>query len=439
MPFKFLTYLQPTNYFRLEQFGCHSIFPDANYLPQEVLKVLEPTTVYSSNLAKQYDLSWQAIMLGYTGDAHKLTALEPVSLKDNYRFIARYFALPWRIYTLFLRLVTFHNPVKELAAFFGTLKVKRVRLTEVVDQPPHDLSLVVDLPLVSVVIPTLNRYDYLFDVLKDLENQDYNNMEILIIDQSDNYKPSFYNSFKLNLQVIRQEEKALWLARNTAIKKAKGDYLLLFDDDSRVDSDWVSSHLAALDYFKADISSGVSISQVGAQVPAHYSYYRISDQLDTGNVMIKRGVFKQIGLFDRQFERQRMGDGEFGLRAYLAGLRNISNPKAKRLHLKVGSGGLRDMGSWDAFRPSKFFAPRPLPSVLYFYRRYFGDRQAKYALWRTVPLSIMPYRFKSNKVLQLLGAVLSILLLPLVLIQVLKSWQLSSKKLKQGPLIEILK
>jgi hypothetical protein len=106
------------------------------------------------------------------------------------------------------------------------------------------------------------------------------------------------------------------------------------------------------------------------------------------------------------------------------------------LHLKVESGGLRDMGSWDAFRTKKWFAPRPIPSVLYFFRSYFGNAAAKRALWRTVPLSIMPYKFKTNKGMMILGVFVSLLLTPIVLFQVLNSWRLSSKKLRQGALIE---
>ena len=67
------------------------------------------------------------------------------------------------------------------------------------------------------------------------------------------------------------------------------------------------------------MSSGTFISVVGGKGPKSYSYFKVSDQIDTGNVLIKRKVFEEIGLFDRQFEKQRMGDGEFGLRAYLSG------------------------------------------------------------------------------------------------------------------------
>ena len=252
------------------------------------------------------------------------------------------------------------------------------------------------------------------------------------------YQAEFYNDFNLDLKAQYQEEKALWLARNTAIKQSKGEYILLFDDDSRVDSDWISQHIKTLDFFSADISSGVSISKVGDKVPDHYSYFKISDQLDTGNVLLKKAVFKDIGLFDRQFEKQRMGDGEFGLRALLNGYKNISNPYAKRLHLKVGSGGLRDMGSWDAFRTKNLFQPRPIPSVLYFYRRYFGIKLSLLSVLRTVPISVVPYKYKSNKPMLILSSIIALLLFPLIIIQILKSWRLASKKLKEGPKIELL-
>ena len=121
-----------------------------------------------------------------------------------------------------------------------------------------------------------------------------------------------------------------------------------------------------------------------------------------------------------------MGDGEFGLRAHLEGFLNISNPHAKRLHLKVGTGGLRQMGSWDGYRPKKWLAPRPIPSVLYFFRKYYGAKRSIYSLLRTVPPSIMPYRFKRSKKLMVLGVFISVILTPFILIQIFRSWHQST-------------
>lgn len=173
-------------------------------------------------------------------------------------------------------------------------------------------------------------------------------------------------------------------------------------------------------------------------MPENYRYFRWSDQLDTGNVMIKKAVFEKVGLFDRQFEKQRMGDGEFGLRAYLAGFKNISNPLAERLHLKVENGGLRQMGSWDGFRPKKIFAPRPIPSVLYLFRKYFGRRAAILALLQNIPTSIVPYKYKGDRKKLVLGALIAFLLLPVLFFQIAFSWSISGNMLKQGDKIEWL-
>lgn len=441
MPFLFLKYIQPTHYFALSSKAAY-IFPIYQKLPFEVKNQLQPDDNYTSENAKLYDLSWQAIQLGYIGKAETYSSFDNISVKDNYYFLRKYFSAFWSIYILLVRIFSFKNPIKELNGF---LKSRHVKRSEYLKKPisydnwdTYDSSLIQKKPKVSVIIPTLNRYKFLHDVLKDLEQQDYSNFEVIVIDQSEPFNASFYESYNLDITVEYQQEKALWLARNRAIKLSKGDLILLFDDDSRVESNWISNHLKCIDFFNADISSGVSLSVVGDKIPDNYSFFRRSDQLDTGNVLIKKEVFKNIGLFDRQFEKQRMGDGEFGLRAHKNGFINVSNPYAKRVHLKVGSGGLREMGSWDAFRPKNIMAPRPIPSVLYLYRNYFGNYRAKLELLRTVPSSVMPYRFKGNKGLKILGLFFSIIMFPFILFQVLKSWRLSSVKLSQGPKIEHL-
>lgn len=419
-----------------------SVFPIVKDLPNSVLDQLNLDNKYQSAIAKDYDLSWQAIKKGYIGKTETYTSFQKIPIKDEYVFIRKYFSKAWVYYVFFIRLLSLKNPFKELHAIYNSRKVKRSKyLKKPIIERNWDLyhsKLVAKTPRVSVIIPTLNRYVYLKDVLKDLENQLYKNFEVLIVDQSDPFHSEFYSDFNLDIKIIYQEEKALWLARNEAIKCSEGDYILLFDDDSRVDENWIINHLKCLDVFDASISSGVSISKIGAKVPDNYSFFRISDQLDTGNVLLHKNIFKDIGLFDRQFEKQRMGDGEFGLRAHIAGYLNISNPLAQRLHLKVGSGGLREMGSWDAFRPKRLFAPRPIPSVLYFYRTYYKNKATRWLLLKTIPISIMPYKFKANKGMLIVGIFVSLLLAPFVLFQVCKSWKLASKKMNEGPKIEIL-
>ncbi len=444
--FQFHQYLSPTWYFHLFPKSDIPYFVDWDKMDGKQKALVDFDEAYSSREIAKLDAAWQAWNRGVIEtDPDKRLEVKNVrpSLQDEYRFVRKYFHPLWSWYVFLLRLLSGQSPFRELRAFASQRKVSRVDLYDKVF--PHqeewehfDSPLLREAPLVTVVIPTLNRYPYLKDVLHDLEKQNYCHFEVIVVDQSEPYQPDFYESFQLNLRVIRQEEKALWLARNTAIKQAYGDLILLFDDDSRVEADWIANHIKCLDFFEADISSGVSISVVGAKVPEHYSFLRWSDQLDTGNVMIHRRVFEKVGLFDRQFEGQRQGDGEFGLRAYLAGFKNISNPYARRLHLKVSSGGLRQMGSWDGFRPKSWLAPRPVPSVLYLTRKYFGRRVAALLLLKGVPPSLMPYRYKRRPALLLFGLPLLLLLFPLVIWQVGRSWTQASQMLQEGAKISHL-
>ncbi len=442
MLFSFLKYLQPTNYFQLFTTTGKSIFPIAEELPNSLLAQLKIDTKFSSEIAKNYDLSWQAIQKGYVGDVSTYADFEGVSIKDNYHFIRKYFNSAWVFYVLVIRLLALHNPIKEIRAWFKTRSVSRVSIGNMPilydDLDGFESSLIKRNPKVSVVIPTLNRYLYLKDVLADLEQQDYKNFEVIVVDQSDPYNGLFYNDFELDIRLIKQDEKALWLARNTAIRHAKGDIIALSEDDVRIQSNWLTEHLKCLDYFNAQVSAGVFYPE-GQQLPKERSFFAVASQFATGNAMFYRSICETAGLFDRQFEKQRMGDGEFGLRLYLADIKSISNPRASCIDVKAGEGGLREMGSWDAFRPSSFFAPRPIPSVLYFFRRYFGNGPARLALLRMVPLSIFPYQFKKNKPLLVIGVLFTVLLLPVVFCQVLKSWNLATKKIKRGPMIEQLR
>lgn len=438
MLFKFLKYLQPTHYFQLYKHNGSSVFPIVADLPKDISEQFLLDTNYVDTNAQQYDLSWRILQSGYIGTTKTYKSFEIVPLVDEYRFARKYFSKFWVFYVLLVRVFTFKNPIMEFKSWYSTKRTKRIYLENKPieyrqwDQFASDLirkSL-----KVSVVIPTLNRYDYLKDVLSDFERQNYKNFEVIIVDQSEPYQPEFYKDFNLDIQLIRQDEKALWLARNTAIKASKGTFIALSEDDVRIAPDWITTHLKCLDFFQASISAGV-FYPLHQSLPKLRSYFTIASQFATGNAMLHKKVFQEVGLFDRQFEGQRMGDGEFGMRVYLKDIKSISNPKAACLDVKADSGGLRFMGSWDAFRPTSLFAPRPIPSVLYFYRTYFGTHRSKLALLKTVPLSMMPYSFKNNKFMTILGFLVSIIIVPFVFCQVYRSWQLSNIKLNQGPKI----
>lgn len=471
MLFSFLKYIAPTWYYNIssEDSRANHYFLDYRTLDLSQQSLLDIDNGYHTVEAILCDAAYQIMKKGIMNKEAKPMDIEPqkkhsrrikwfgdremdinsdiyiTDVADNYRFVKRYFHKSHLYRILVHRLITFHNPFKEINGFVKAQKVNRLNVYDLngfaqykKEYVEFDSELIKSNPKVSVVIPTLNRYEYLKDVMSDLEQQDYKNFEVIVVDQTDPFNEDFYKGWNLDLKVSWQEEKALWLARNNAIKSAVGEYILLYDDDSRVDPDWISQHLKCLDYYKCNISSGVSLSVVGAKVPEDYAYFKWSDQIDTGNVMFAKNMMRDTGMFDRQFEKQRMGDGEYGLRSYLCGKTNISNPYAKRIHLKVAQGGLRQMGSWDALRPKKLFAPRPVPSTVYLNRKYFGNRIARMVIATNVPTSLLPYKYKSKHWASVASMFLAVLGSPVVFMQTCISWKQAGEKLKEGDKIERL-
>lgn len=443
MLFTFSKYLIPTWQFHIE--------PTANTFPSCAIKIDcsndDLDTQYETKSAQLADRAYYLwnrgeLLCSTLEDIEQLKQLPPPSIKDEYVFIRKYWGNVWAIYVLIFRLLSFKNPVREFKKYISTKHVVKYTPTYVQDnvQYRNFKSLLVDTaPLVAVIIPTLNRYKYLKESLKDLEKQLYKNIEVIVVDQSDDFNEAFYKSFVLNLKVLRQEEKKLWTARNSAVQSTNAEYLLFFDDDSKVNDDWVLQHMKCIDYFNADISAGISLSLIGGKIPQNYNCFRWADQFDSGNALVKREVFRRIGMFDEQFNGLRMGDGEFGFRSYKNGYKCISNPLASRIHYKASMGGLREMGSWDGYRPKKWFAPKPVPSVVFLYKKYLPNYLYKHALLKGVILSNVPYKYKGNSKMLVLSIVLSIIKLPLLYIQYKWSEGIANKMLQKDDGIKLLK
>ena len=440
--FSFIKYTQPAWQFNVRPATAKAL-PTAYYHPifQPIKsdKVLEDY-FYETEEAKWADIGYRCWQGGFMVTCNKevrdkILLLPSPSLKDEYYFIARYWGGFFTTFALLCRLFSFKNPIKEIAAFNASLKVKKVNAFEQLVHDKHQYesfvsSLLSQQPLVSVIIPTLNRYQYLKDALLDLEQQTYSNFELIIVDQSETFNSKFYEGFNLRMNVISQKEKLLWTARNTAIETSNADYLLFFDDDSRIDRDWIEQHVKALDYYNADISAGVSLATVGGKISAGYKYFKWADQFDSGNALVKRKVFEQIGLFDLQYNKMRQGDGEFGYRAFQNGIISISNPLAFRIHLKVKDGGLREIGSWDGFRQKKFFQPKPVPSVTFQYKKYLPGDLSSHAVLIGLLLSNVHLKHKRDKYMLMLSALLFIIKSPLLFLQYLKSKRIAKQMLQ---------
>jgi len=108
---------------------------------------------------------------------------------------------------------------------------------------------------VSVVIPCYNHGKFLGEALDSVLKSDFKDYEIIIVNDG-SADPFTLHVFKeleqrflrnQNITIIHQENSGLPTARNTAIKVAKGEYILPLDADNRIRPHYLSKAVEILD------------------------------------------------------------------------------------------------------------------------------------------------------------------------------------------------
>ena len=102
----------------------------------------------------------------------------------------------------------------------------------------------------SIIIPTYKRNDKLILILKELSNQIPNKLhaEIIICDSKKdlNKKIYLFNRKKLSIKYFRGLKNSNAIKRNFGIKNAKGENLILLDDDCLPSKKFIADYLKLL-------------------------------------------------------------------------------------------------------------------------------------------------------------------------------------------------
>jgi len=104
---------------------------------------------------------------------------------------------------------------------------------------------------ISIIIPHYNTYDLLYKLLKELSIQISNEVEIIIIDDSNDSRLDEFNDIATIIH--NPERKGLSYGRNIGIKKAKGKYIAFIDSDDMVTNDYISILLSTINEHNEDV------------------------------------------------------------------------------------------------------------------------------------------------------------------------------------------
>jgi len=87
-------------------------------------------------------------------------------------------------------------------------------------------------PLLSVVIPSYNRADYIGETIESVLQQTYSNIEVVVIDDgSTDNTAQVVEPFAPRVRYIRQENAERGASRNHGLRLAKGEYIAFLDSD----------------------------------------------------------------------------------------------------------------------------------------------------------------------------------------------------------------
>src|SRR5213593_5110676 len=118
------------------------------------------------------------------------------------------------------------------------------RTDPTVNEAAADLSL--SAPLITVAICTRNRAAFLEKALQSVLPQITDNTEMLIVDNASTDKTPEVASrlarANPGMVLYRENELGLSAARNAALVRARGQYVIFLDDDAQAEPGWLEAY-----------------------------------------------------------------------------------------------------------------------------------------------------------------------------------------------------
>ncbi len=235
-----------------------------------------------------------------------------------------------------------------------------------------------DKPLVSLIIPTKNALKLVKSCINSiLEKTDYDNFEILLVDNQSDEPASLKYFERLShhpkIRVIKYDAPFNYSAiNNFAVEQASGEIIALVNNDIEViDDNWLSemvSHAlrpsvgcvgAKLFYSDNTIQhAGVIIGYGGVaghahkHFPMHHSGYMNRLQavqnfsaVTAACLVVKKDIYHQVGGLNEQDLTVAFNDVDFCLKVQAAGYRNVWTPYARLYHHESVSRGSDQSGA----------------------------------------------------------------------------------------------
>ena len=218
----------------------------------------------------------------------------------------------------------------------------------------------------DVIIPTIGRKKYLFDVLKDFSNQILLPNKIIIVEQNPIEASQTELDYILDekwpfeIQHFFIHQAGACNARNMALEQTQSEWVFLADDDNRFEPTLLSDVFDKIQQYGAEV---VTASYPQANEIKKYSHVIQWSTFGAGCSFVKRELLEKVK-FNMGFEFGYGEDSDFGMQLRNQGADILYLPEPSILHLKAPIGGFRTKPplQWQEDNVQ----PKPSPTVMLF-------------------------------------------------------------------------
>lgn len=290
------------------------------------------------------------------------------------------------------------------------------------------------MPKVSVIIATYNRAVHLSETLSTLLKQNYQDFEILVVDDgsTDSTKEimeSYLKKYPHKAKYLYQKNSGPSVARNKGIKEAKGDIVIFLDDDAIAAPNFVKKHLEAYRDNHILGARGKILKKNTSIYNYFQSHYDLGEDIlpslisTEGNCSFRRPVLLEVkGFKVGKFGRE--GDELTGriLQAYVDNTRLIYYPaaiiyhnyadtfwglisKTYRYGREKGREIARKQLSISLLFPRNEIKDLFVPSLIYWWRIYRRETEIGFAdyLWGIFTSTVYMWVKKTAEILGYFG------------------------------------
>ena len=241
----------------------------------------------------------------------------------------------------------------------------------------------VDSPLVSIIIPVFNQFDYTYNCLKSiLQNSGEIPYEVIIADDGSDDLTAVIEKLVHNINVIKNKSNLRFLRNcNNASKYAKGDYILFLNNDTQVQENWLAPLIELIEHDKNigmvgsklvypdgrlqeaggiiwDDASAWNYGNRSDPNEPEYNYVKETDYISGASIMIRRSIWEKIGGFDEAFCPAYYEDTDLAFEVRKRGYKVMYQPKSVVVHFEGASNGTDltvGQKQYQAINQNKFF------------------------------------------------------------------------------------